>query len=521
MHIYAQNETSKTKYSLHTAILNACTCVIMCFCSILGGNAHSQVYISQAGNYICSPSDAFTITMTVGIPYQNPVIWVDGQPHAGLSYTIQTTTEDNPREYLYYGTVTLNYMGHLTNWDSRVDGPARSGDLICIDSHVQNISFPNSYLLYERAWVSADGTLNGHDVPSPPITTGKPGYPVSLQQSSTMQMNYDTNGMGAANGVTVEGQSVTTLLDGPDQIWTFTSPWTSSPPGTGFTITTPALPGYIYTHTLQHTYLLSVVFAYQPPAPQQRERRVIDASDPITTKVYAVFKDPNAMFPPYHQNDVLAASLEHRPWYEVIDAAIAHITQDGAVRTVTAEPDAMARLTTDLYVFSNRPNGPSTKAKYDFRLPSYYGINVRFDSTELRFNLWDMINDPIGDCRDFAAFLECHAKSVGISNVQKIRLTGPFNFKPLMNCGSNTFIKDNFAYHQIVYLGGNVYDWAVGFQSGGTPAWILALNFTKTQEINAIVLSSGFTDWTSPFSLGAADPNVNNLPTLLGPNTIP
>ena len=264
-----------------------------------------------------------------------------------------------------------------------------------------------------------------------------------------------------------------------------------------------------------------MLFAYQPPVPGQRERRVIDTHDTFTTKVYAVFTDPNAMFPPYHQNDVLTAPLQQRPWYELIDAAIGHITQDGAVRTVTTEPDAMARLTTDLYVFSNRPNGPSTKATYDLNAHNYYGKNVQSDSTELRFDLWAMMSDPSGDCRDFAAFLECHAKSVGILNLQKIRLTGPFNYKPLMSCGSSVFVSGNFAYHQIVYLGGNVYDWAVGFRSGATPPWVLALNFTKAQEINSIVLSAGSTNWTNSFSLGAPDPNVNNLPTLLGPKAAP
>lgn len=101
------------------------------------------------------------------------------------------------------------------NLDSRVDGPARPGDLICIKTAVTSIAFPGSYPLYQRFWVSANGAQNGHEVPNPAISfTGGGFYPICYQRSSPIQMQYSTVGTGQSNGVTVQRQVLTTLLDG-------------------------------------------------------------------------------------------------------------------------------------------------------------------------------------------------------------------------------------------------------------------------------------------------------------------
>lgn len=96
-----------------------------------------------------------------------------------------------------------------------------------------------------------------------------------------------------------------------------------------------SLPGYLYKHSLRHQYLITVLFSYQPPSPAQRERRTINTYDAITTPVYAVLTDPNATFPKFHLYDIPTEQIETRPWYELMDNAISHITSYGSVRTVT------------------------------------------------------------------------------------------------------------------------------------------------------------------------------------------
>ena len=500
--------------------------LIVCYFLVAAIASHAQAYINHSGNDVCSPGDSFTITLTMGLPYSNPIIWVNGQAHNGLSYTIQTTAADNPREYIYYGTVTLNTMGQQINWDSRVNGPARPGDLICIKTGVNSIAFPGSYSLYERFWTSADGTQNGHEVPDPAVNFTTGGfYPVSYQRSSAMQLQYNTIGLGQSNGVTVQYQVPLTLVDGPDRIWSTTTDWTSFSPGQSFSVTTPALPGYIYRHILQHQYYISVVFAYQPPVLGIRERRVVSTYDPINTAVLAVFIDPNTTFPNHHLYDQPTQPIETRPWYELMGCAIDHITVGGTVRTVTTEQDAMKRMTPDLYVYPNRPAGPSTSCLYNpSKIAQFYAYNLGSNSTHpnIRFDLYGMILNTNGDCQDFSAYLECQARCVGITNVQKIQLGTPFgtgfNYNPVMKCGTTTFQAGGFSFHRMTYwsTGGGIYDWAIAFPSGTAPGWQLSLGASQLQEYNALVVADSYSPlWSTPFAINNTDP-VYGLPTLLG-----
>lgn len=152
----------------------------------------------------------------------------------------------------------------------------------------------------------------------------------------------------------------------------------------------------------------------------------------------------------------------------------------------------------------------------------YYGYNIGGGgSTELRFDLFNMMKNTRGDCQDFAAYLECQARSVGIPDVQKIHLggtqfNGGFTFPAVKRAGTTTFQAGEFNFHQRTYwsTGGGIYDWAIGFQSGGTPDWTLALGSSQAQELSALVLT-GTPTFSTAFAINDVDP-VFMLPTLLG-----
>jgi hypothetical protein len=485
--------------------------------------ARSQVYISPVGNYIKAPNASWTITMSIGVPHSNPIIWVDGVAHPGTSYTIPPDTTKDPKEYLYWGTVTLNLNGQQVQWSSLVNGPARPGDLISTTSHgVTGIEFVSDYPLYQRDWHS--NPLHGRDVPTPTVVPGGHNFPACYQRSAAMQLQVSTSGTGANNGVTVEYLVNTNLLDGSDVIWQADHGWTAFTPGVPFTVTTPALPGYIYKHSLFHTYKVAVLFAYDPPM-GDRERRVIWAYDTITTPIYAVFSNPVSTFPPYRLHDVATNSLQTPPWYEIMDNAVNHVSIGGTDRTVTAENVAMKNLTHDMHVWPSRPDGPGV-AKYNPNSPLFYFYNSP-SGTEVRFDLWGMALTKVGDCQDFSAYLECQARTLGIPNVSKINY-GPaghnFETKPVTFCGSSgPAASTNFVFHQLTYWasGGGIYDWSVSFPSPdayGHP-WTLAIGFSQSQEktwlfkraLNSLLPPV----WSATFALGNEDPMYGNLPTWL------
>lgn len=286
------------------------------------------------------------------------------------------------------------------------------------------------------------------------------------------------------------------------------------------TLICPSLPNYVYSHNFRLRIWMYFWApddeAYVPYQSWQYNPAPTEADVDVTNRWYATFSDPNFTFPRYKGGGV--GSFQTIPWYQIIEDALDHVTRSGADKTVmVTQPEiGLQKLTTDLYVRPNRPNGPGTPLYNPDAEAQYY----RYSSVDnaIVFDLRLMWQIPMGDCQDFAAFLESEARSLGISNVGKRRLGTPYGgmfwYYPLKFCGSGSFrgpgSNDYFIFHHLVSRSGGIYDFAVGFVNQNPPPnWRLALGSSTTTEESDLIfnfVSGNYPTWSSVFSLGQHEP---------------
>jgi hypothetical protein len=236
-----------------------------------------------------------------------------------------------------------------------------------------------------------------------------------------------------------------------------------------------------------------------------------------TTKWYAVFSDPNATFPRYKWGG--EGAFQTKPWYQIIENALNHVTESGTKKGDTGVTDptvGMQNLTTDLYVWPERPNGPATSSyepgdESGSGGPYYYRLTPPPPTTPTAavFDLWGMTEATRGDCQDFSSYLQCQARALGIHNIACKTLTSPFvKFvcNPLLFCSEETWrYEQRFTLHQVVCRSGTeLYDWAFAFQDNNARGWTLCIAYNDTQEKNALVKSDSPVQprWGTPFALG-------------------
>ncbi len=506
--------------------------MLMCLASMLlaARPALSQLHCTPGEDKMGAPGVEVTLnaSYTGSLPpppygyVDNYVIYVNGTAHSGQSYTFTPTL--NPSEYVYYATATKHVLGQATDVSSLdTAGDGRAGDLIAIQGcGVDTVLYTGDYPLYTR------GTGSGQDVPRPQWTQTS-SWPACYGVGSAVILNFHTTGSGSNNGVNLQYTATGDLTkqDGASEGaagWPFAVGSTSYTAGAITILTTPNLPAYVYKHYLQLSFNWSVVFSVD-------SARATFAYQQVVTPIEAVFTDPNATFPPYHVADDPNNPLQTKPWYEIIDNALDHVTGGGNNMTVTDPVTAMANLTTDLYVWPNEPWGPGSSWYNPSAPPNYYGYNLGSSPGELRYNLWGMAMNSSGDCQDFAAYLECEADSLGITGVGKVRLGAPngggFVVTPAIACGEYAPHDPSFSFnfHQMTWWvgGGGVYDWAVAHPNvwwPTVPPWYLSVGFSQAQQYSEVVAAPwdeyNPPAWSSVFGLGANDPLYNNLPTLLG-----
>jgi hypothetical protein len=498
--------------------------------------ANAQLHCLPTGNNAIIPGNSWVITAGVGqIPpgayVDNYKIWVNGVPHNGNTYTLVTSPSLDPYEYIYYATATFHYQNQAYTIDSRTPSPAgdgRSGDLIAISvGQLDTVLYTGDFPLYERNYYS--GNIKGRDVPRPQFSAAG-NFPVCYARGSAMTANFHTTGSGTNNNVTLK-YTVTAQLLYPDPDTGYLIPenvpgWPLNIPPTPYTaglttaFTTPSLPNYIFKHFLKLDFSLVAIYSVD-------QSSLVRSLIAITTPVYAVFSDPNATFPPYHVGDDDNNPLQTKPWYEIIENAINHVTNGDRNATVTDTFSAVQNLTTDLYVWPNRPDGPSTSV-YNYQYPRFY---LRDSGQQIvRFNLWGMTLGTRGDCQDFAAYLECQARSLGISNVQKIHLGTPyggaFTTNPTIPCGDSAAQVYGFNFHQMAYWpdGGGIFDWAIAYPySDGEHPWTLSIGFSQSQQYSSLIQSFSLSNspaWSPSFALGNPDPVFSiwyggNWPTII------
>jgi hypothetical protein len=496
----------------------------------------------------------FTITVGLngslppGAYVDNYVIYVKnpGQsytPHSGSSYTIGPTP--NPSEYIYYATAVKHFMGQSFPMTSA------TADRAFTNLYALTVTYNGDCPLYTRQ--------SQQDVPEPQWTGASPSWPACYVVGNSVSAAFTTAGSGN-NGVNLLFRVrcdllKQTLVSEGAPGWPYDSGWQPYTAGSG-TFGTPALPAYVYKHYLDVTLNWGLQFATgnDPPISVVQQHFV--------TPVEAVFADPNGTFPPYHYADDPAnhPATQNKPWYEIIDCALCHVTQGGTNLTVTDRATAMRNLTTDLYVWPTGSWGPGS-SKYNPSQPNFYLYHAA--QGEIRYDLWGMAQNSNGDCQDFAAYLECQADSLGIGGVAKERLGQPygsipvydpgtgewdmhggdFYTNPAVPCGTDasTYLLAlansqyyGFSFHQMTCWSNGIYDWAVAYPYSIPIPWFLALGASLAQMYNpptgpdvlfGSIGTPGYPPaWSPAFALGGSDPcrwdyvtgTQFSVPTLLG-----
>ncbi len=512
---------------------SACKLLVVLVFLTVEPTSAQQLRCLPFGNHSCVPGQTFTITaglssLPPGSSASNWKIWVNGTAYVGSSLNFVPPVDQDPYEYLYWATVTVTFPGgSQQNLDSRYNGDGRPGDLIAIGNAglLTSVKWINGFPLHERDWT--DGTENGRDIPpnDGPHWAGDSSYPACYQRSLPTQAERKTSGNGNNNVNLRYSLSVGLYwINGAGQFEAQT--W----PGWGYSLddqpyvagaanvhTTPVLPDYILKHIVKLHFHFVAIYSVDGAGRYLGTRTVY-------TPIYGVFMDPNGMFPPYWRGDIETNPRQRKPWVEILDNAIAHATFDGENKTVTTERQAIDNLTRDLYVWPIRPNGPGI-FEYDPEHRRYYAHNQWFwvpPREPLKFDLWNMALSYIGDCQDFAAYLEAQARSLGILGLGKRRIGQSIQTNPILYASRDPFYgtweTPNFGFHQMVdwFYGAPqpIYDWAFGFANPDPfPPWILAVGFTMPQYEG--YLTADPTWWSAPFILGGADPFYNTSESIL------
>ena len=502
-----------------------CAVIVLAVVILSPASAFCDAHLSCQPNAdtTCPPGASISITASGTPPpggsIGNYKIWVNGVSNPGPSYTLVTDPTKDPYEYIYWSTATAYLQGGGTQeLDSRTVGvgDGRPGDVIAISTvgTLQSVKYDNDYPLYKRGVTNGDGS-HGRDITKPQWTGGEYSEPVCILRGNMLNVTFHTIGNGTNNNVTLRYYATESLAH-TASAWPFSFGPVYYTAGTDGGFTTPAFPSYIYRHSMTLRFRFVAVFSADGV-----ERQLQDTA--VSTYVYNVFSDPTTTFPPYHVADVETNPMQNKAWVEILDNAITHSTTSLSNDTVVDTFTALQQLTTDLYVWPGRPDGPGSSL-YSPTRPMYYYYNG--DGIEVRYDLWGMSLNTNGDCQDFSAYLECQARSLGISGVTKINLgpsngTRKFVTNPVIFCGKSPPAATTiFNFHQMMYMSG-IFDWAVAFDTPdiyGHP-WTLATGFSQSQEYSALVnhpvVPSLPPVWSATFALGGADPMYGGLPTFL------